>query len=911
MAEWIDQEPSAKHGIQAPALLAPAGDWDCVRAAVENGADAVYFGLDRFNARMRATNFTIADLPGVMEFLHRRGVKGYVTLNTLVFTDELKAAEQYIGQIIAAGTDAIIVQDVGIAGLIRHLSPDFPIHASTQMTVTSANGVAFAHQLGCEVVVLARECSIKELAKIQQQLAQRSLSVALEVFVHGALCVAYSGQCLTSESLGGRSANRGECAQACRMTYDLVVDGKPMDLGDRHYLLSPQDLAGLDLLPDLIQAGVACLKIEGRLKSPEYVASVTQVYRTAIDKIMAQWSSPGLGKNEARSPKPEELLQCPNSERDRYQLEMAFSRGLYTGWFAGINNQALVHGRYGKKRGVYLGTVLQVEMPHPGRNSGYVRAAVPQPNLKRPKRGQGRSPHHAAPLPSSPLPHSKPRIVVQLESSIVPLKPGDGVMFDGGHPNGQEEGGRLYTVDYQHKPGSSTQGNRAVLTFGPNSINPQRIQPGDRLWKTSDPALDKEVRQSFSGDTPHFCRPITIRLRGQADSPLEAIAQDESGHWVQIQSAMALVPAHSNPLTSERLHQQFSRLGHTPFTLAQLDNRIDGEVMLPVSELNRLRRELVEQLLMARSHPTPWTFAPDHCLTDLLPSNSAPPPPKPPTLIPLLRSLPQLIAALDLGYTTVYCEFEDPRRYKEAVQRVRAMAAQTGQACTIWVAPPRITKPLENWLLEQVRSCGADGYLVRNYDHLAYFEGDRCIGDFSLNVANPLTAQYFWQQHNLERLTASYDLNIQQLEQLLSACPSHWFEVTLHQHMPMFHMEHCVFCAFLSEGTDFTNCGRPCETHEVKLRDRTGAEHRLHADAGCRNTVYNSRAQTGVESLHRLLNQGLQHIRIEFLDESPDQVKQTLGLYQRVLEGTLTGTELWQRLRLQNQLGVTRGPLDA
>ena len=142
--------------FQRPELLAPAGNWDCAKAAVENGADAIYFGLDRFNARMRAQNFTEADLPKLMEFLHRRGVKGYVTLNTLIFPNELTEAEQYLRTIIAAGVDAVIVQDVGICRLIRHLSPDFPIHASTQMTVTSAAGVEFAKDLGCHLVVLAR-----------------------------------------------------------------------------------------------------------------------------------------------------------------------------------------------------------------------------------------------------------------------------------------------------------------------------------------------------------------------------------------------------------------------------------------------------------------------------------------------------------------------------------------------------------------------------------------------------------------------------------------------------------------------------------------------------------------------------------------------------------------------------------
>ena len=204
---------------------------------------------------MRAHNFTTADLPGLMDFLHRRGVKGYVTFNTLVFADELAEAEQWLRTLIAAGADAAIVQDVGICRLIRRLSPDFPIHASTQMTVTSAAGVEFARDLGCNLVVLARECSISEIEKIQSAWAAGSASplpsasapLPLEVFIHGALCVAYSGQCLTSEALGGRSANRGVCAQACRMPYELIADGQPVPLGDRRYLLSPQDLAGLEL----------------------------------------------------------------------------------------------------------------------------------------------------------------------------------------------------------------------------------------------------------------------------------------------------------------------------------------------------------------------------------------------------------------------------------------------------------------------------------------------------------------------------------------------------------------------------------------------------------------------------------------------------------------------------------------
>ena len=287
----------------APELLSPAGDWDCVKAAIENGADAVYFGLDvGFNARARAANFSIDDLPRLMTTLHRRGLKGYTTLNTLVFSDELAAFERVIETVVLSGVDAVLVQDVGAARLIRKICPDLPLHASTQMTLTSSESIALAESLGMQRVVVARELSIDEIRQIRTQTA-----MPLEVFVHGALCVAYSGQCLTSESLGGRSANRGQCAQACRLPYTILSNGVEIDLGSQQYLLSPQDLAAYALSPELIAAGVSSLKIEGRLKTAEYVANITRHYRTAIDSAVA-------GHPVTFSP------------RDVEEMELSFSR---------------------------------------------------------------------------------------------------------------------------------------------------------------------------------------------------------------------------------------------------------------------------------------------------------------------------------------------------------------------------------------------------------------------------------------------------------------------------------------------------------------------------------------------------------------------------------------------------------
>lgn len=850
-----------------PELLAPAGDWECARAAVENGADGIYFGLERFNARMRAHNFTEADLPQLTEFLHKRGVKGYVTFNTLVFENELREAEQYARTIIASGMDAAIVQDVGICRLIRRLSSDFPIHVSTQMTVTSAGGIAFARDLGCNLVVLARECSLKEIEQIQA--VQGTNPMPLEVFVHGALCVAYSGQCLTSEALGGRSANRGECAQACRMPYELVSDNRLVPLGDRKYLLSPQDLAGLDLLPELVRLGVASLKIEGRLKSPEYVANITRIYRNALDHL---------------SPTPPHTLThnhtpTPTSPSDtRYRMEMAFSRGLYTGWFGGINNQELVHGRFGTKRGVCLGEVNEV-------------------------RGDA--------------------VLLELQG---PLKPGDGVVFDAGKPESKEEGGRVYEL----RPAKSRNGGRPVteLRFGRGDIDFKRVHKGDKLWKTNDPELDRQLRQTFQGSTPKFLRPITAEVHGHSGSPLTLILRDETGCIARATSKIPLVDAERQPLTTERLAGQLGRLGGTGLKLEHVVNELEGEVILPVSELNQLRRDAVAELESMRARPRKWKLEdgpagragslnpPSDGSVFPIPSQAGalgerPLPVSLPCgseLIVLVRRMDQLEPAVRAGIRRVYCEFEDLKKYREAVAEFHSLTSGVPGA-EIFVAPPRIFKMGEEWTLSQVRSCEADGYLVRNYDHLRYFEKDRRIGDYSLNVANTLSADYFRNRFGLERLTASYDLNFTQLEALLRAAPAGTFEITIHQHMPMFHMEHCVFCAFLSKGKDYHDCGRPCDRHDLKLRDRVGMEHPVKADAGCRNTVFNARAQTGAEYVRQMISLGANLFRIEFVNETPEQVADTLPMYQRLIEGNITGDQLWRELKLFNQLGVTRGQI--
>jgi len=839
--------------IYKPELLAPAGDWECARAAVENGADAIFFGLDRFNARMRGKNFTQADLPDLMAYLHERGARGYVTFNTLVFSDELEDAESFLRSIISAGVDAAIVQDVGICQLIRKLSPDFPIHASTQMSVTSEAGVHFAEELGASVVVLARECSLSEINAIKEKTLKKGLDMPLEIFVHGALCVAYSGQCLTSEALGGRSANRGECAQACRMPYDLYSDGEAIDLGNQRYLLSPQDLAGLEAMDGIIDAGVASLKIEGRLKAPEYVAATTSVYRKALD---AAWNK--------RYPEQATPL-APFSEQDgRYALEMTFSRGLSTGWLEGVDNQKLVHARFGKKRGLRLGMVERIE---------------------------------------------RDGVWLALDYEV---KAGDGVVLDRGRPDEREEGGRITSVD--------TEKNRSFIRFLRDSINWQRVTVGDTVYKTSDPALDKALRQSFQVEQPNYKRPISATVRGQVGQPLILSLQDEEGRVVEVESNQAIEAAQNRPADEAALRKQLGRLGSTAFHLDALDNQLADGCMIPASMLNQLRRDAVDQLIALRARPLRWQLTENRELnrekgdlkteaSSLTPSSHSSDLKSPSYLIPYVRNWEQFDTALTLPYTEIYIELEDPRKYAEAVQRAREAEQQDGRKREIWVAPPRMFKTGEDFITKQLLKCGADGFLARNHEHLNALSQHRMRGDFSLNVANHLTAHYLIDHWKLERLTASYDLNTTQIDALLRNSQPGWFEITLHQHMPMFHMEHCVFCAFLSEGKDFRDCGRPCDTQQVQLKDRVGALHPLKADAGCRNTLFNSKAQTGADFALDMAKNGAAAFRIEFLNESGDEVRRTMKHYDALLRGELDAETLWKELKLINQLGVTRGTL--
>ena len=822
------------NALRRPEILAPAGDAASMRAAVRAGADAVYFGLSGFNARARATNFDAAALGETIRSLHDHGVRGYVTLNTLVFDDELGAVEAAVRACAEAGADALIVQDLGVARIVRAVAPDLPIHASTQMTCTDAASVELARALGASRVILARELSIAEIAAIRAQ-----TDVEVEVFVHGALCVAYSGQCLTSEAIGGRSANRGACAQACRLPYELVVDGALRDQGDAAYLLSPEDLEASALVPELVRLGVHAIKIEGRLKGPEYVGATTALYRKAALAAVGEGEAPG--------------------EDERRAALMMYSRGSGPGFLAGVDHQRLVEARACDHRGIEAGVLI-----------GVTRA------------------------------RGKPHLVVRVGASIAR---GDGILVEGGFASEGEIGGRVWGIVVRgENVERAAAGSEALIWLGPDK-HVGEAPAGRRVWKTSDPAREKEIQARIERE-PHKV-PVDVHIEGRFGESFVLKAVGARGATAEVTGDAPVEPARSAPVTVEILRDKLGRLGDTPFTLGALTVDLPGGAMLPMSSLNRARRALVDALLAASARAWPTTAASHR---DLVAAAVAPDRPPPPAgLFVLCRTLEQAEAAVSAGADGVYLDFLELTGTGAAVRALRGRGR-----VHVTVAPPRIRKPGEEKIDRYLGSLEPDAILLRSLGALhelgSAADGVPRIGDFSLNVTNRLSAAEVLGR-GLSAFTPAFDLDAAQLLALLDSPLAPFAEVVVHHPVPLFHMEHCVIAALLSDGGDHRTCGRPCDRHQVSLRDRAGMDHPVEADVGCRNTVFHAAPQSAAGLVAGLRERGVRRYRIELVREKPDEVARVVGAYRQLLEGRVAASDVWRELRTESGYGVVKGSL--
>ena len=801
---------------QKSELLLPVGNMNMCLAAIHNGADAIYVGMPHFNARGRTADFSLEDLKEMIETCHLYSVKVNLAFNVVIFEEEFPQVIELLTSVLPLGPDAIIVQDIGLAKLIRLMAPWQIIHGSTQMTVTNHEAMALLDDLSIKRFVLGREVSLSEMKAIKEKTDRE-----LEVFVHGALCVAYSGQCFTSESIGGRSANRGQCAQSCRFEYDLIVDGKKKELGDKKYLVSPKDLCGISQIPELIDLGIDSFKVEGRLKTAEYVASAAKNYSEAIQAKINK-----------------SLFGEKKTENAKREMGLTYSRGFYSGWLNGVDHQQLVEGTYGAHRGVEIGMVESI--------------------------------------------HSKS---IKIETTYQQLKKGDGLLLAGYTQNSaspkREIGGNLYQV--------INQGSKSELFFS-RDFDLKKIKVGDKVYFNHDATVEKALNLSYTDKQLKKRIPLYVKVTAVIGKPLEVMVSD-GVNQINIESEECLQKSlqekRGESKAFESLKDELGSLSATCFILDGFEFVGEPLFFIHQKEIKKIRRQFTEELTRMRITITPaplYDVAELFKLTPILKNN-------PPRLNILLREISQVKEFLIYANSVqdilgiVYLDYEFGKEYEASVKMLREAKIKVGIATT------RILKPNEYYNFKVIERACPDVILCRNLGAVHYFS-DKTFelrGDFSLNVTNSLTAHYFLTK-KLTSVCASYDLNASQLIDLLKKTDPGTIEVTIHQYMPSFHMEHCVFAAFLSTGSSFKDCGKPCEKHRVELKDQFGNFHQLKADQECRNTMFNATSQSAAKLVFPFKKWGLSEFRFEALYERGIELQNKITTYARLVKDETEGS---------------------
>ncbi|MBC7427046.1 MAG: U32 family peptidase [Bacteriovorax sp.] len=799
---------------QKSELLLPVGNMFMCLAAIHNGADAIYVGMPHFNARGRTTDFSVTELKEMIDTCHLYGVRVNLAFNVVIFQEEIKEVVKLLKEVLPLGPDALIVQDVGLAKLVREMAPNQIIHGSTQMTVTNYEAMSLLSDLKIKRFVLGREVSLPEMRAIKEK-----TDCELEVFVHGALCVAYSGQCFTSESIGGRSANRGQCAQSCRLEYEMIVDGQKRDLGDVKYLVSPKDLCGIAEIPELLNIGIESFKVEGRLKTPEYVASAARNYREAIDHAEG---GANLSKKEIDSAKTE--------------MGLTYSRGFFSGWLHGVDHQKLVDGKFGSHRGVEIGIVTKI----------------------------------------------KPKSVV-VEVNYPHLKNGDGLLIAGALRGKKTEvGGNLYGVQ-------KINNNSYELTFG-KELSLSSIQNGFLVYFNHDAIIEKKLTLSYTDKNSKKRIPISVLVEAVIGSPL-AVTVSDGQNIVTVKSSEDEIVelAKANPLTKWALSEELGALGGTCFILDELSLNAKKSFYIHQKILKKVRREFTEKLMEKRVAREAIVVS-EPFLTVVADQSK-----KQTKLNVMLREIDQVKDFLNfyekMGNTlgVVYLDYEFGKGYVESVAMLKTKGIKVGIATT------RILKPNEYYNFKIIERANPDIVLCRNLGAVSYFQDKQfeLRGDFSLNVTNSVTANYFFNK-KLSTLCASYDLNSTQLMDLVGHLDASRIEVTTHQYMPSFHMEHCVFAAFMSKGSSFRDCGKPCEEHRLELKDQFGNHHQIKADQECRNTMFNAVPQSAAKLIPSLIERGVSELRFEALYEKGVELEKKVLGYSRLIEN--------QNIELTNEL---------
>jgi putative protease len=809
--------------IILPELLAPAGDWEALKAGIAAGADAVYLGGKVFSARQYAQNFERKQLKEAADLLHLHGKKIYVTVNTLIGNAEMEEALDFLIELYNFGVDAVIIQDLGLIQLARRYIPSLELYASTQLTVHNLEGALFLKNLGVKRVILARELSRDEIKTIVCK-----SGMEIEIFIHGALCICYSGQCLMSSMIGGRSGNRGRCAQPCRMEYQLIKSGTVAD-AEGPYLLSPKDLSLITLIPELIRSGVKSLKIEGRMKRPEYVYHVLKTYRRALDRYAAM---------------PDRFTVSPEEIQE---LEQAFNRGFTSGYFGGNRNQQLIGFLRPNNRGVYLGRIMAAD-------------------------------------------HDRKRATVKLEAA---LEPGDEVEV------WVSKGGRIAgPINYLEANG------RKIPSAGPGTAVSFEIRgkvfPGDRIFKVFSLRSSTEARNALAADNLALKIPCEIKVEGALGSQLMVTYYDNQGNHGSAASNIPLQLAKTRPLTVEFLFEQLGRLGDTPYHLATIHSELPDDLMLPVSELNGIRRRAIAALTSSRLQKY-WrepvaVKTPFPSFTN--PQNSTPKNPKAVLLGVWVSDLTGVITAANNGADFIYAggdEFSfgatgfhwDQHRFREAIHQTH----QAGSRLIIGL--PRIHREGQRAVwenqLKEAFLMDADGVMVSDLGALqfAVIEGSQPIYlNYTLNIFNEYSISGLQERTGgkLQQVTLSPELTLEQIRGFYST-GGHGgkprLECLIHGPLELMISEYCPLDANLIKSG---SCDRICEKGRFDLRDRLNLDFPIFCDQYCRMHLFNSKDLCMIEGLEALLKIVPDVLRLELKIYSATEVGYFTRNYKTVIE---------------------------
>lgn len=811
--------------MQKIELLAPAGSMEAFIAAVENGADAVYLGGSMFSARQNANNFTIEELKEAVSYAHTRKTKVFVAVNTLIANEEMNDLINYLYQLAEAQVDALIVQDIGVADIIHKTLPQMELHASTQMAIHNSQGIKFLEKMGFSRAVLAREVSFENIKLIRKQ-----TTLEIETFVHGALCICLSGQCLMSSMIGGRSGNRGRCAQPCRMKYSLIDRNngmplvKPETIGE--HLLSPRDLKMIQHIPELVEAGIESLKIEGRMKRPEYVATVVRNYRAAIDSY---YQNPG------------KFSVAENWEKE---LEQIFNRDFTTGYFFANQGKELMSYKRPNNRGLLIGRIIKVK---------------------------------------------NDTIWVKLTE---PLAVGDG--YEIWVTKGGRIAGTLKELFLQGK--KITHANSGQEVAFKVSGKPR---VGDRIFKTHDTELIHRAKESYL--SPKVTRKIDLFLELiiEEGKELKVKARDAEGYSLELTGEFVIEKAQKHAVDLEILQQQFNRLGNTPFQLASLKAEIKGQLMVPVSELNQIRRRVAEGLLALRKEELIKAI-PDkkHYLAAIKELNTSIPKSHPEKVEPLLAVLvgnPQGVkAAIQGGADQIYFNWGSLKNkpsfnfnnIKESIALCNKNKVKAILRLTRLVNEKDLDK-LGDELL-RLKELDWEGVLVGNpgvLNFVRHLGFNKIYGDYTLNIFNDYTIRKLLD-YNIVQATLSPELTLEQIKKFsyLGHLP---LEVIVAGNFPLMISEHCVVGSILGNKTSCTNCKNACSGIEAGLKDRMNLVFPLQMDNNCRMLVYNSKPLNLYQDLKSILNTGVNVIRIEGCKENEHWIKTVTQIYRKSIDSWL------------------------